>query len=245
MLSPSCGAPPRPIQRLLHGLTVSVSRTSFSQLSRSSKSKWASSGSNTGGIMRRQRCCEHGWTAMFSRHSTVGSCLSIPPSRCDVLVLTCQTADGDAMITVFRAGHCAIQQCKAVPVFLIFRHWTVAWTGGKGNATQSSNLRRHFGGFGSFAPEPSRGAGRLGPEFSETEHKSEYQVLTRCARRQWHPSTRPANWCSFLQRLQRKTCRHSANSKAATVPPTGLCFENKYRHLVAGVVCIRRWRSSS
>ena len=92
MLSPSCGAPPRPIQRLLHGLTVSVSRTSFSQLSRSSKSKWASLGSNTGGIMRRQRCCEHGWTAIFSRHSTVGSCLSIPPSRCDVVVLTCQTA---------------------------------------------------------------------------------------------------------------------------------------------------------
>jgi len=39
---------------------------------------------------------------------------------------------------------------------------------------------------------------------SNPEHHSP-SMLTRCAtRRQWHPSTRPANWCSFLRRLQRK-----------------------------------------
>jgi hypothetical protein len=35
--------------------------------------------------------------------------------------------------------------------------------------------------FRSFAPEPSRGAGRLGPGFSNTEHNPKHQPLTRCA----------------------------------------------------------------
>jgi hypothetical protein len=39
----------------------------------------------------------------------------------------------------------------------------------------------------SFAPEPSRGAGRLGPEFSKTEHKAQHQSLTRCATRSHQP----------------------------------------------------------
>jgi hypothetical protein len=38
---------------------------------------------------------------------------------------------------------------------------------------------------GSVAPEPSRGAGRLGPGFSRTEHKPKHEPLTRCAN--WRP----------------------------------------------------------
>ena len=34
---------------------------------------------------------------------------------------------------------------------------------------------------GPFAPEPSRGAGRLGPEFSRPEHKPSIARLTCCA----------------------------------------------------------------
>ena len=33
---------------------------------------------------------------------------------------------------------------------------------------------------GSFAPEPSRGAGRLCPEFSKTQHNPSAIPLTRC-----------------------------------------------------------------
>jgi hypothetical protein len=36
--------------------------------------------------------------------------------------------------------------------------------------------------FGSLAPEPPRGAGRLCPEFSKTEHNPSIKPLTRCAR---------------------------------------------------------------
>ena len=68
--------------------------------------------------------------------------------------------------------------------------------------------------FGSFAPEPPRGAGRLCPEFSNTEHNPKHQPLTLRPSRpgEFHPEP--------LTDPDLTLSRHPARATARRLPPS-------------------------